>query len=317
MTPLPLPGDAAIAAPTLEAHLEARGADPALSALACAIAHAAAPIAARLALAALPGDPARIVGTNDSGDRQKALDRAAHEHLLEALARADVRAVVSEEAVGEISLHPEGRFDVAIDPIDGSGSIGIGAPLGLLFCVFEAGETPKRPGADIVAAGYVSFGHSTDMGLSFGAGVDLFTLEPASGRFRLAHERVRIPESKPMIAHNASNTGHWPALLRDHVESRIAAGANMRWIAAAVGDLHRILLQGGIFLYPADRRKGYENGRLRLLYEAFPIAFLIEQAGGAATDGANRILDRTPESLHQHCPLIFGDREMVAAIPRH
>jgi fructose-1,6-bisphosphatase I len=120
-----------------------------------------------------------------------------------------------------------------------------------------------------------------------------------------------------MIAHNASNTGHWPALLRDHVESRIAAGANMRWIAAAVGDLHRILLQGGIFLYPADRRKGYENGRLRLLYEAFPIAFLIEQAGGAATDGANRILDRTPESLHQHCPLIFGDREMVAAIPRH
>lgn len=317
MTPLLLPGDAAIAAPTLEAHLAARGADPALSALARAIAQAAVPIALRLALAALPGDPARIVGTNDSGDRQKALDRAAHEHLLEALARADVRAVVSEEAVDEIPLHPEGRFDVAIDPIDGSGSIGIGAPLGLLFCVFEAGETLQRPGAEVVAAGYISFGHSTDMGLSFGAGVDLFTLEPASGHFRLVDERVRIPETKPMIAYNASNLGHWPAPLCDHVESRIAAGANMRWIAAAVGDLHRILLQGGIFLYPADTRKGYENGRLRLLYEAFPIAFLIEQAGGAATDGTNRILDRTPTSLHQHCPLIFGDREMVAAIPRH
>ena len=317
MTPLSLSGDAVITAPSLEAHLATRSGNAALTGIACAIAHAAAPIAARLAQAGLPGDPAQIVGTNDSGDRQKALDRAAHEHLLEALARVDVRAVVSEEAEDEITLHPVGRYDVAIDPIDGSGSIGIGAPLGLLFCVFEAGNTLQRPGTEVIAAGYVSFGHSTDMGLSLGNGVDLFTLDPASGRFHLAREQVRIPENKPMIAYNASNTGHWPAPLRDHVETRIEAGANMRWIAAAVGDLHRILLQGGIFLYPADARKGYENGRLRLLYEAFPIAYLIEQAGGAATDGTTRILDCITERLHQHSPLIFGDRDMVAAIPRH
>ncbi len=317
MTPLALPGDTAIASPDLAAHLDARGADPALATLAIAIADAAAPLAARLALAGLQGDPARIVGSNDSGDRQKALDRAAHDHLLGALARADVRAVVSEEAEGAITLRPEGRFDVAIDPIDGSGSIGIGAPLGLLFCVFEAGGDFLRPGTEAIAAGYVSFGHSTDMGLSLGDGVDLYTLDPASGRFHLARERVRIPEGRPMIAHNASNIGHWPERLRDHVAARIASGANMRWIAAAVSDLHRILLQGGMFLYPADARRGYENGRLRLLYEAFPIAFLIEQAGGAATNGATRILALTPDALHAHCPLIFGDRELVAAIPSH
>ncbi len=317
MRPLSLPGDAVITAPSLETHLAARGGSAALADLACAIARAAAPIAARLAQAGLPGDPAAVVGSNDSGDWQKALDRAAHEHLLEALARVDVRAVVSEEAKDEITLHPEGRYDVAIDPIDGSGSIGIGAPLGLLFCVFEASETLLRRGTEVIAAGYVSFGHSTDMGLSLGGGVDLFTLDPVSGCFRLACEGVRIPKNKPMVAYNSSNTSHWPKPLRAHVETRIAAGANMRWIAAAVGDLHRILLQGGVFLYPADARKGYENGRLRLLYEAFPIAYLIEQAEGAATDGAVRILERTPESLHQHCSLIFGDREMVAAIPRH
>ncbi len=323
MTPLVLPGDSPRGDATLEAHLSRLAGSEtqarALADLVMVIAHAAPPIAARLALGGLPGDPARIVGTNDSGDRQKALDVAAHHHVIEALRSADVAMVLSEESEEIVTLKPAGRFAVAIDPIDGSGSIGIGAPLGLLFCVFPAEGGFLRPGRDILAAGYVSFGHSTDMGVSLGHGVDIATLDPASGTFYIAEAGVTIPEGREVIACNASNLRHWPAPLRHHIEARFTgeSSANMRWIAAAVGDLHRILRRGGLFLYPADSRKGYRNGKLRLLYEAFPVAFLIEQAGGAATDGSRHILELRAATLHQHTPLIFGDRSMVAALPTH
>jgi len=306
------------------AHLEAfLPADNGPAQIVLAIARAVPALAGRLAEGRIYGDPTAIVGVNDSGDPQKALDMGAHDHMVAALRAAGVRQVLSEEAESVIPLNPGGLWDVAIDPIDGSGSLGIGAPLGLLFSVMPAAaEGFLRTGRAVVAAGYASFGHSCDFGFSLaGTGVHIATLDQPQGRFRLTHENLRLPEMAKTVAFNASNERHWaPGLqawagdVRAGKDGPRARDFNMRWLAAAVGELHRILLQGGCFLYPADRRTGYQNGRLRTLYEAVPIAFLIEQAGGLATDGLTPILDRQPRALHENTPLIFGARDEVATI---
>ncbi|MDP5306066.1 class 1 fructose-bisphosphatase [Paracoccus spongiarum] len=315
---LKLPNDG----PATGRPLEDALAGPGPAAIIRAIADALPPLAARLAAGRLHGDPEALVGTNDSGDRQKALDVAAHDHLIAALRAAGVRQVLSEEAEAVIVLNPGGGFDVAIDPIDGSGSIGIGAPLGLLFCILPAApEGFLRPGRAVVAAGYASFGHSLDFGWSLGDGVHIATHDAEAAIFRVSHEDLRLAPAASTIAYNASNERHWPSGLQGWAAD-LRAGRdgprgrdfNMRWLAAAVGELHRILLKGGAFLYPADARPGYHQGRLRLTYEAFPIAFLIEQAGGAASDGQGAILDRCPRAPHDFTPLIFGARDEVATI---
>ncbi|MDP3196223.1 class 1 fructose-bisphosphatase [Tabrizicola sp.] len=318
---LRLPNDGAPTGTSLEDYLPEGGP----SEIVRAIAQAVPPLAARLAEGRIYGDPTAIVGVNDSGDRQKALDVGAHDHMLAALRAAGVGRVLSEEADAVITLNPGAAFDVAIDPIDGSGSIGIGAPLGLLFTVLPAApEGFLRTGRSIRAAGYASFGHSCDFGFSTGNGTHIATLDPSQSRFRLTHENLRLPEQAKTIAYNASNERHWhPGLqawardLRLGKDGPRGRNFNMRWLAAAVGELHRILLLGGCFLYPSDRRKGYENGRLRTLYEACPIAFLVEQAGGAATDGLSPILDRLPASPHENTPLVFGCKDEVATIARY
>ncbi|MBI1171091.1 class 1 fructose-bisphosphatase [bacterium] len=318
---LRLPNDGAPQGKFLDEYLPESGA----AGIVLAIARAVPPMALRLAQGRIFGDPTAIVGINDSGDRQKALDVAAHDHMIAALGAAGVRQVLSEEAEAVILLNPGAAFDVAIDPIDGSGSIGIGAPLGLLFTVLPAAPQGfLRKGREVVAAGYASFGHSCDFGFSVGQGTHITTLDAADGRFRLTHQDVRLPEKARTIAYNASNERHWPAGLQAWARDlRLGADGprgrdfNMRWLAAAVGELHRILLSGGCFIYPADRRKGYESGRLRTLYEAAPIAFLIEQAGGAATNGQTPILDLLPKALHEHTPLVFGAADEVATIARY
>jgi fructose-1,6-bisphosphatase I len=293
-----------------------------LPAIVLALAEALPPLAARLSAGRLHGDPAAIVGTNDSGDKQKALDVAAHDYMIGVLRAAGVRQVLSEEAEQVILLNEAGAFDVAIDPIDGSGSIGIGAPLGMLFSVLPAApEGFLRTGRAIVAAGYASFGHSVDFGYSLGAGVHIATFDAGEDVFRLTRENVTLKPTASTIAYNASNERHWCKGLRAWVgDLRLGRDGprgrdfNMRWLAAAVGDLHRILLQGGAFLYPQDRRKGYENGRLRLIYECAPIAFLIEQAGGIASDGTQPILDCRPLALHDMTPLYFGAKDEIESI---
>jgi fructose-1,6-bisphosphatase I len=319
---LRLPNDGEAGGQPLDEYLSACG-DPA--GIVAAVAAAVPALALRLAQGRIPGDPTALVGTNDSGDAQKALDIGAHQHMLAALAAAGVRLVLSEEAPEVITLDPHGHWDVAIDPIDGSGSIGIGAPLGLLFSILPAApEGFLRPGRCVVAAGYASFGHSCDFGFSLGQGVLIATLDPTEGRFRITHPEVRLKPEARTIAYNASNERHWPAGLQAWVRD-LRAGKdgprgrdfNMRWLAAAVGELHRILLLGGCFLYPADRRDGYGNGRLRTIYEAFPIAFLIEQAGGRATDGLAPVLDRLPRDLHENTPLIFGAADEVETIAHY
>ncbi|RJL16502.1 class 1 fructose-bisphosphatase [Paracoccus siganidrum] len=290
-----------------------------------AIAEAQPPLAARLAAGRLHGDPTEIVGVNDSGDRQKALDVGAHHHMVAVLARAGVRKVLSEEVEAVIDLNPDGAFDVAMDPIDGSGSIGIGAPLGMLFSVLPAAPQGfLRTGRAVVAAGYASFGHSMDFGWSLGDGTHVAGFDAQAGAFRMVRENVTLKPEASTLAYNASNERHWAPGLQAWVRE-IRAGKdgqrgrdfNMRWLAAAVGELHRILLQGGAFLYPADARPGYERGRLRLIYECAPIAFLIEQAGGGASDGEGAILDRQPAGHHDMSPLIFGAADEVRTILAH
>jgi len=322
---LHLAADGPIRGATLACHLsEWAGPDPDRQALACligGIADACQPIVGRLAAGLLPGDPSAVVGTNNSGDRQKALDMAAHDHLIAVLRGLLVARVLSEEAEDAIPLDPDGRFDVAMDPIDGSGSIGIGAPLGAFFGVFPAGDSFLRPGREMIAAAYLSFGHSVDLGFSTGDGVTIATLDPATGVFHIDDTGLRVPATTRMIACNPSNLRHWSPGLRAYVDDLIAGADgprgtdfNMRWIAAAVADLHRILRRGGMFMYPADARQGYGDGYLRLAYEAFTIAYLIEQAGGSATDGVTPILDLTPANPHARVPLFFGARDEIATL---
>jgi fructose-1,6-bisphosphatase I len=320
-TPLTCQADGPITAPVLAQYLRQQGIERELARLIEVIAEGSVAVALRLAQGRLCGDPTAVVGTNESGDRQKALDMAAHEHFLALFRGVSVARVLSEEAEEVALLNPEGQFDIAMDPIDGSGSIGIGAPLGALFAIFPAGESFLRPGREMIAACYVSFGHSVDFGFSTGRGVAIAALDPVSGMYHVDAPEVRVKPATRTLAFNASNQRRWSAPLRSHIE-RLMQGAegpcgkdyNMRWIAAAVGDLHRILRQGGLFLYPADSRPGYEAGFLRLAYEAFPIAFLIEQAGGLASDGAGAILDRVPEHIHDRVPLFFGSREEMLAL---
>lgn len=324
-TPLILPTDSELGQPTLDDYLatwaNGNSKRTTLASLIDAIAQASGPIADRLALGKLTGDPSSIVGTNDSGDRQKALDVAAHEYMLDALAGADVRKILSEEARDVIDLNATGTFNVAIDPIDGSGSIGIGAPLGLLFAVLPGSENFQCSGRDVIAAGYVSFGHSIEFVFSTGTGVNVATYDRRAAAFRVVQTRLSLPDTAPTLAYNASNLRFWPDTLQCYIrdclegpDGPIGRTFNMRWLASAVGDLHRIMNRGGLFLYPADSRSGYEKGQLRLPYEAFPIAYLIEQAGGTATDGATPILDRIVGELHEPTPLIFGSRNEVATL---
>lgn len=324
IAPLTLAQDRAISAPTLAQYLARWAADDrqtALAALLAALAEGSIPLAGRLAQGHLTGDPTAVLGTNESGDKQKALDMAAHDHFVALLRGLSVARILSEEAEKVIELDPNGQFDVAMDPIDGSGSIGIGAPLGALFAIFPAGESFLRPGREMIAAAYVSFGHSVDFGFSAGDGVSIATLDPVTGTFHVDTTDVRLKDDTSTIAFNASNRKRWLGGLQTYVLDLLEGADgprgrdfNMRWIAAAVGDLHRILRRGGLFMYPADNRPGYEDGFLRLAYEAFPIAYLIEQAGGAATDGTRAILDLTPAHLHDRVPLIFGNRNEVATV---
>lgn len=315
---LRLPNDGPAQGPLLDDVLTGDG--PA--AIVLAIANAQPPLAERLAAGRMHGDPEAIVGVNDSGDKQKALDVAAHDHMIAVLRAAGVRQVLSEEAEEVITLNPGGDWDVAMDPIDGSGSIGIGAPLGMLFSILPAApEGFLRDGRAVVAAGYASFGHSVDFGWSLGDGVHIATWDAEAGAFRVTRENVMLKPTASTIAYNASNERHWAPRLQAWVAD-LRAGKdgprgrdfNMRWLAAAVAELHRILLKGGAFLYPADRRPGYENGRLRLIYECVPIAFLVEQAGGLASDGTQPIRYRKPIALHDMTPLIFGAKDEVETI---
>ncbi|KAB7643747.1 class 1 fructose-bisphosphatase [Polymorphobacter fuscus] len=318
-------------APTLAGFLAPWAAADARNAAATrailAIADVCAVMQTRVAGGALVADHGALVGDSLDGDGQKALDQWADNALVEALGAAGVGALVSEERPDVVMLGGSDGVAVAFDPLDGSSNIASNGLIGTIFSVLpDIGGAASffQPGRAQVAAGYVLFGPQTSLGLTIGNGTQLYVLDPVDHVFRLVDIDVHVPPQTREYAINGSNHRHWGATVRAYVDDCIAgtdgprgADTNTRWVAAVVADAHRILCRGGVYLYPRDLRPGYEQGRLRLLYEASPIAFLIEQAGGKAFDGRTRILDLVPTAIHQRVPLIFGSADEIDRIARY
>lgn len=265
------------------------------------------------------------VGANTDGDAQKALDVLADEMFSEALSGTGVRWYASEEQEQVVEIDTDGELALAIDPLDGSSNIDVNVSIGTIFGIqpaLDSGEaTFLRDGTHLLASGYFIYGPQTILVATFGEGVRHFILNRDSKRFEEAPRPPSIPAQASEFAINASNYRHWSAPVRAYIDDCLAGvegprgrNFNMRWIASLVAETHRIMSRGGIFLYPSDDREGYQNGRLRLVYECAPIAFLVEQAGGKATTGTKRILDCTPDHLHARVPFIFGTADKVARV---
>ncbi len=294
------------------------------------LAQSAKEIAALIARGALGAEQHAVVGRNSDGDAQTFLDLRCHQMALRALTSAGVAAVASEESDNFEVLNRQGSLAVAIDPLDGSTNIDINISIGTIFSILPAndgGNSDLGPfsgaGSRQLAAGFFVYGPQTTLVVTPGCGVDVFTFDPHRGEFFLTRSGVTISEGAKEFAINASNYRHWEPPVRIYIDDCLngedglrGANFNMRWIASLVAEAYRVLVRGGIFLYPADRRPGYEQGRLRLLYEAAPVAFVIEQAGGLASTGRQRILDLIPTSLHQRVPLIFGSADKVRRVIR-
>jgi fructose-1,6-bisphosphatase I len=229
--------------------------------------------------------------------------------------------------------YPKGAYLLVFDPLDGSSNIDVNVSVGTIFSVLRCPgecftqndalgeEAFLQPGTKQVAAGYAIYGPQTMLMLTLGNGVMGFTLDRELGSFVLTHENIRVPESTAEFAINMSNQRHWEAPVQRYVGELLAGNEgplnknyNMRWIASMVADVHRILTRGGMFMYPKDSREPGKAGKLRLMYEANPMSFIIEQAGGAATTGIQRILDVQPESLHQRVPVFLGSKEEVERV---
>ncbi|MEB0135883.1 class 1 fructose-bisphosphatase [Actimicrobium sp. CCC2.4] len=270
---------------------------------------------------------------NVQGEVQKKLDIISNEILLEANEWGGHLAAMASEEMETIHLipnrYPMGEYMLLFDPLDGSSNIDVNVSIGTIFSVLKAPDgmaAPTeqdflQPGAQQVAAGYAVYGPQTVLVLTTGNGVNCFTLDREMGSWVLTQSNIQIPADTREYAINASNARHWHPPVTRYVNEMLAgtsgpreADFNMRWIASMVADVHRILCRGGIFMYPADVRDPSKPGKLRLMYEANPMAFIVEQAGGAATDGHGRILDIQPEKLHQRVPVFLGSKNEVERV---
>jgi fructose-1,6-bisphosphatase I len=256
-------------------------------------------------------------GINPDGDHQKDMDVVADEMMRGALRNTPVAAVLSEEAALPETLDPDAPLCVAIDPLDGSANLENNISVGTIFSIRPRGNdilsTFFEPGTAQCAAGFIVYGPQTTLVLALNTRVDIFILDRRAREFALIASGVRIAPDTPEFAINASNQRHWYGPMRAYIGQCLAgtngdrgADFNMRWIGSLVAEALRILVRGGVFLYPADTRAGYREGRLRLLYEAHPMALVMEWAGGAATTGRRRILELGAKTLHQRVPLIMG-----------
>lgn len=292
-----------------------------------AIASAAVDLAALIADGPLAGITGADGDVNSDGDRQKDIDLAADDMMRRALRTCPVAAVLSEELALPELLDAEAPLCVAIDPLDGSANLANNISVGTIFSIRRRGNdvlsTFFEPGTAQCAAGFVVYGPQTTLVVALDGRVDIFILDRRTQQFVLTQRDARIAPDTPEFAINASNRRHWHGPVRVYIDECIAGTTgdrgtdfNMRWIGSLVAESLRILTRGGVFLYPADARPGYREGRLRLLYEAHPMALVMEWAGGAATTGRRRILELAAKSPHQRVPLIMGStrgvRDVVA-----
>ncbi len=277
------------------------------------------------------GDALGSAGSeNVQGEVQKKLDIIANEVLIEANEWGGHLAAMASEEMDAIYLvpnrYPQGEYLLLFDPLDGSSNIDVNVSVGMIFSVLKKPDGDRgveegdflQPGNQQVAAGYCVFGPQTTLVLTVGNGVAMFTLDREQGSFILTDENIRIPDDTKEFAINMSNMRHWDAPVRRYIDECLAGKEgprgkdfNMRWIASMVADVHRILTRGGIFMYPWDKREPNKPGKLRLMYEANPMSWIVEQAGGAATNGKQRILDLQPTQLHERVSVILGSKNEV------
>ncbi|MEK9719930.1 MAG: class 1 fructose-bisphosphatase, partial [Quisquiliibacterium sp.] len=290
--------------------------------------------------AQLPANLAGVIGAagsdNVQGEAQQKLDVIANETLLEANEwGGHLAAMASEEMESFYQIpnrYPRGEFLLLFDPLDGSSNIDVNVSIGTIFSVLRLPEGVNepteehflQPGSKQLAAGYAVYGPSTLLVLTVGDGVAKFTLDRETGSWTMTGNHLRIPADTKEFAINASNARHWEPPVKRYVEEMLAGktGArgkdfNMRWVASMVADVHRIITRGGVFMYPRDARDPGKPGKLRLLYEANPMSFLIEQAGGAATNGLQRMLDVQPRELHERVAVFLGSRNEVERVTRY
>jgi fructose-1,6-bisphosphatase I len=270
---------------------------------------------------------------NVQGEVQKKLDVISNEILLEANEWGGHLAAMASEEMESIhpipNRYPKGEYMLLFDPLDGSSNIDVNVSIGTIFSVLKAPDGMGEPteadfmqaGSKQVAAGYAVYGPQTMLVLTTGRGVNCFTLDREMGSWVLTQRDMQIPAATKEFAINMSNMRHWHPPVKRYVDELLAGDTgprgknfNMRWIASMVADVHRILNRGGVFMYPADARDTSVPGKLRLMYEANPMAFIVEQAGGAATDGKQRIMDIQPHKLHQRVPVFLGSRDEVAVV---
>ncbi|CAG0949308.1 fructose-1,6-bisphosphatase I / sedoheptulose-1,7-bisphosphatase [Burkholderiales bacterium] len=291
-----------------------------------------------------PGRPGLLTGSargstggvNVHGEEQKSLDVIANDIMLDSCDwGGHLAGMVSEEMEAPYAIpaqYPRGRHLLVFDPLDGSSNLDVNVTVGTIFSVLRAPagvvdpgpEDFLQPGTAQVCAGYALYGPAAMIVLTLGTGVHGFTLDPEIGAYILTHPNLSIGADTQEFAVNASNMRFWEPPVRRYVDECLAGKSgvrekdfNMRWIASLVAEVHRILMRGGLFMYPRDTKDPDRPGRLRLLYEANPMAMLVEQAGGAASTGRGRILDVVPASLHQRVPVILGSRNEVARVERY
>jgi len=277
------------------------------------------------------GELAGILGStldeNIQGETQKKLDVISNDLIKDLLLESGlVRAIASEEEDTIVAGSPDGRYLVCFDPLDGSSNIDINSLVGTIFSIMEvpAGveganeEMFLQPGTAQVAAGYVLYGPSAQLALTTGDGVRLFTLDNTIGEFLLTKDKMTISEDTQEFAVNMSNQRFWEPAMQAYISDLLAGSEgprekdfNMRWIAAMVGDVHRVLTRGGLFTYPTDHKNVNKPYKLRLMYEANPMGFLVEQAGGLASTGYERIMAIQPTEIHQRVAVVLGSKNEV------
>jgi fructose-1,6-bisphosphatase I len=267
------------------------------------------------------------------GEIQKKLDIIANEVLIEANEWGGHLAAMASEEMDTIHVvpnrYPQGEYLLLFDPLDGSSNIDVNVSIGTIFSVLKKPENGAgvseedflQAGNQQVAAGYCVYGPQTTLVLTVGDGVAMFTLDREQGSWVLTADDLQIPADTKEFAINMSNMRHWAPPVKQYIDECLAGKTgprgkdfNMRWIASMVADVHRILTRGGVFMYPWDQREPDKPGKLRLMYEANPMSFLIEQAGGAATNGYERILDIRPGKLHERVSVVLGSKNEVERV---
>jgi fructose-1,6-bisphosphatase I len=273
---------------------------------------------------------------NVQGETQKKLDVITNEVFIKSTEWGGHLAAMASEEMDDVypipAKYPKGKYLLVFDPLDGSSNIDVNISVGTIFSILRAPkgvENPSaadflQPGTTQVCAGYALYGPATMLVITTGHGVNGFTLDGDIGEFMLTHPNMTIPENTVEFAINSSNERFWEKPVQRYVEECIAGKTgprginfNMRWVASMVAEVHRILTRGGVFLYPKDTKDPTKPGKLRLLYEANPMSFIVEQAGGISSTGYERIMDVKPLDLHQRVPVILGSKNEVSRIVRY